>query len=86
MLRSALDRASSERKLSTREVAKQLGFKQATFISQMAQGRSRVPLERAIELARAVDLPPASFLAAAVAQQVPEALDLLGFDSPPRVE
>lgn len=78
MLRGALDRVRAERGMSVRSLGAQLGYKQATVLSHMANGRVAIPLERAAEIARAVDLPPAQFLAAAVQQRAPEAADLLG--------
>ena len=78
MLRGALDRARAERGISIRSLGRQLGYKQATVLSHMASGRVAIPLERAAEIARAVDIPPAQFLAAAVQQRTAEAADLLG--------
>lgn len=80
MLRNALDRQGRERNLSMRALAKQLGYKQATVLSHMANGRVAIPLERASEIARAVALPASEFLAAAVAQRAPEAAELLTID------
>lgn len=81
MLRSALERVSRERRLSLRSLAKQLGYKQATVLSHMSNGRIPIPLERATDIARAVDLAPDAFLAASVAQRAPEAKKFWGFES-----
>lgn len=77
MLRSALVRVHAKRGLSIRALGKQLGYKQATVISHMASGRIPVPLERAPDIARAVELPAGDFLAACVEQRSPEARLLL---------
>lgn len=77
MLRSALDRAHRERRLSIRTLGKQLGYKQATVISHMATGRVPIPLDRAIDIAAAVHLSPAEFLLAAIEQRAPTASDVL---------
>ena len=77
MLRHAFQRAHAERRLSIRSIAKILGYKQATVLSHMANGRIAVPLERATEIARAVELPPADFLIAALEQRNPDAADLM---------
>lgn len=76
-LRRALEIANRERGLSIRKLGAKLGYKQATVLSHMASGRVPVPLERAIEIARAVNLPEADFLAACVEQRSPEAGKLL---------
>jgi hypothetical protein len=73
-----------ERGVSLRSIARRLGYKQAAVLSHMAHGRVAVPLERALDIAREVDLNPREFLAAAVSQRTPEAHDLLsgsGFEA-----
>jgi transcriptional regulator with XRE-family HTH domain len=76
MLRKAVQRAG-ERGLSLRRLAKELGYKQATVLSHMANGRVPIPLERATEIAEAVDMPAGEFFRAAVAQRNPAAMRLL---------
>lgn len=77
MLSEGLRRASRDRGISLRSIGKSLGYKQATVLSHMANGRVAIPIERAADIARAVGLPPADLLAAAVEQRSPEAADLL---------
>ena len=77
MLSEGLKRANRERRLSLRSLAKVLGYKQATVLSHMAKGRIAIPLERAPQIARAVGLPVAELLLAAVEQRSPEAGDIL---------
>ena len=77
MLRHGFQRAQAERRLSIRSIAKTLGYKQATVLSHMANGRVAVPLERATDIARAVELSPADFLLAALEQRNAEASDLM---------
>lgn len=77
MLNGALSRLSKVEGVSLRKLAAQLGYKQAAVISHMANGRVSIPLERSVEIAEAVGIPPAAFLAAAVAQKAPEAAKLL---------
>ena len=77
MLRYAFERAHAERGLSIRSIGKLLGYKQATVLSHMANGRIAVPLERATDIARAVELAPADLLLAALEQRNLEAADLM---------
>jgi Helix-turn-helix. len=77
MLRTAVERAGQRRGLSLRGLAKQLGYKQATVLSHMANGRIPVPLERATDIAEALEIPAADFFRAAVAQRNPAAMHLL---------
>jgi hypothetical protein len=77
MLASAIYRTKRERGISLRSLAKHLNYKQATVLSHMANGRIVVPLDRAAEIARAVELNPAEFLLAAVDQRSRGAADLL---------
>lgn len=77
MLSEGLKRVSLERGLSLRSIAKQLGYKQATVLSHMANGRVPIPLERAPEIARAVGLSDVEFFVASVEQRSHEAAYLL---------
>ena len=77
MLRSGLNRQKANG-VSLRAVAKKLRYAQATVLSHMANGRVAVPIERATQIARAVEIDEREFLAAAVAQRAPEAKNLLG--------
>ena len=77
LLRSGLNRQKANG-VSLRTVAKKLRYAQAAVLSHMANGRVAVPIERATQIARAVEVDEREFLAAAVAQRAPEAKNLLG--------
>lgn len=70
MLRSALDRMKVEG-TSLRQIGKILGYKQATVISHMANGRVAIPMRKASEIAEAVGLDPARFIISVAAQRQP---------------
>lgn len=72
MLSSGLRRASDENGTSLREVGRRLGYKQAVVLSHMATGRVPIPVDRAPELARALDLPMREFVQAVLRQRFPE--------------
>lgn len=76
MLKSGID-FQKRQGTSLRTLAKNLGYRQATVLSHMANGRVGIPIERAVEIADAVGIDPASFLVAVVAQKAPEASMLL---------
>ena len=76
MLRSGLNRQKANG-ISLRAIAKKLRYAQATVLSHMANGRVAVPIERATQIAREVELDEREFLAAVVAQRAPEAKYLL---------
>lgn len=77
LLHEGLIRAKTERRLSARQIALGLGYKQPVVLSHMASGRVAVPLERAIDIAEAVGLRPDAFLSAALEQREPRASMLL---------
>lgn len=77
LLREGLARAKIERNVSARKIALGLGYKQPVVLSHMASGRVPVPLERAVEIAGAVGLPPSAFLLAALEQREPKATQLM---------
>lgn len=70
-LKSALAEAKVRQKKSLRQIAKQLNYKQAVVFSHMANGRIPIPVERAIDIAAALDLNPASFLKMVLKQRFP---------------
>ena len=72
MLAEGLARASQERGLSLRKVGALLGYKQAVVLSHMATGRVPIPIDRAEEIARVLEIDPAIFLEAVVKQRHPE--------------
>src|SRR5690554_2445042 len=79
MLKSGLSQQKQEGR-SLRTIAKSLSYSQATVLSHMANGRIRVPIERATEIARAIDIDERDFLAAVVAQRTDDAHRLLEKD------
>lgn len=72
MLAAALARASSDRGLSLRKIGPMLGYKQAVVLSHMATGRVPIPIDRAEEMAIALEIDRKSFLEAVVKQRHPE--------------
>lgn len=72
MLVAALDRARDQRGLSIRQLAKNLGYKQAVVLSHMATGRTPIPLDRAEQIATALEINPGKFLRAVLDQRHPE--------------
>lgn len=67
-----LARAKAELGLSVRKVGKELGFKQATFVSRMSSGKSPIPVDRAEEIAALLMIEPSEFLQAVVKQRYPD--------------
>lgn len=68
-LASGLRRLSDEKGTSLRQLAVTLGFKQAVVLSHMASGRMPIPLDRAEQLADALELDKADFLFAVLEQR-----------------
>ncbi|WP_209349354.1 helix-turn-helix transcriptional regulator [Pontixanthobacter sp. CEM42] len=72
MMAAALERAKEEQGLSVRQLAKQLGYKQAVVLSHMANGKSPIPIDRAEDIAGALDIDKKNFLREVVEQRHPE--------------
>lgn len=72
MLSAGLQHSSVRRGISLRQHGKALGYKQAVVLSHMANGRVPIPIDRAVELAKALDIDPSAFLSAVVAQRHPD--------------
>jgi 3'-phosphoadenosine 5'-phosphosulfate (PAPS) 3'-phosphatase len=70
-LQSALKRAKEKNKTSLRAIAKMLNYKQAAVLSHMAKGRIPIPVERAGEIATAVDINPSAFIKLVLKQRYP---------------
>jgi hypothetical protein len=66
-LQSALGRAKTQKKMSLRAIAKTLNYKQAAVLSHMASG----PVERAEEIAVALDINPTAFMKMVLKQRYP---------------
>jgi hypothetical protein len=58
-------------KVSLREVGRRLGYKQPVVLSHMASGRIPVPVERATQLAAALELDERHFVHAVLEQRYP---------------
>ena len=69
MLRSALDHHKRSKKVSLRQLSKQLGYKQSAILSHMANGRVAIPLDRAEELADSLQMSKPHFLTAVIKQR-----------------
>lgn len=76
MLTEALRRKQAEG-LSLRKLGPMLGYKQATVLSHMANGRIPIPIGKATEIASGVGLSQSEFLIAVMDQREPEAHMLL---------
>lgn len=70
-LQSALRRAKEKNKMSLRAIAKLLNYKQAAVLSHMASGRIPIPVERAEEIAVALDINPSAFMKMVLKQRYP---------------
>ena len=84
LLAEALSNAASERGLSQRAIAKQLGYKQSVVLSHMALGRVPIPVERAVQFAEVLMLDERTFLMAVLNQRFPK-VDWRLLTSPSRV-
>lgn len=71
MLQDGLSRAKKDKGLSVRQIGVHLGYRQQVSVGHMASGRSPIPIDRAEDIAAAVDLDPAEFLEAVVWQRYP---------------
>lgn len=72
MLSKGLRVAASERKLSLRQIGKRMRYSQPVVLSHWATGRTPIPIDRAIEVAREVGLPREQFLGAVLRQRHPD--------------
>lgn len=77
MLRSALDHNKRQNRVSLRQLAKQLGYKQSAILSHMANGRVAIPLDRAEELADALGMSKPQFLTYVIKQKYPHFLSAI---------
>lgn len=57
-----LKQKREERNLSQRQLADLLGFEYYTFVSQLETGRGRIPPERYVDWAKALDMDPRDFV------------------------
>jgi hypothetical protein len=69
MLADGLRTAAVEKKLSLRAIGRGLGYRQPVVLSHMASGRVPVPIDRAVDIARAAGLPEREFLLACLEQR-----------------
>ena len=78
MLAGALREYTSRHRGGLRSLAAKLGFKQATVLSHMANGRMAIPVDRAPLLARQLGMDEARFTWAVFCQRYPDAAEVLG--------
>lgn len=60
-----------DRGKSSREIAAEVGYKNANNITMIKQGLSKVPLEKAPALAKALDVNPAEFVQLCITEYFP---------------
>src|SRR5437763_15377370 len=72
MLAEGLRFAAQERGVSLREIGRRLGYKQPVVLSHMANGRVPIPIDRAVDIARHVEIPARQLLEAVLQQQHPK--------------
>lgn len=72
MMLHGLERARDQSGTSVRQLAKSLGYKQAVVLSHMATGRAPIPIDRAEDIARVLEIDPGRFLRAVLDQRHPE--------------
>jgi len=77
MLDVAIDQMSKNDRGSLRQIAGRLGYKSAVILSHMRSGRLAIPIDRAIDLARATEMDAGAFLLAVLEQRHPE-IDFIG--------
>ena len=64
------------------ELAKRLELDSANFISILEAGRSKVPIERVVDFAEALKMPPNWFLMRALRERYPQVAAFLAGDFP----
>lgn len=72
MLAEAFQRASDERGLSQRQLAKSLNYKNSVMLSHMTIGRAPVPIDRVPDLCRILKIDMGEFMIAVLEQRHPE--------------
>lgn len=72
MLAAGFEKASEEKGLSQRTIAKTLGYKTSVVLSHMALGRVPIPIDRAMDFARILNLDQSKFLLAVLEQRHPD--------------
>ncbi|MCM8729350.1 hypothetical protein ACFO8O_00010 [Hephaestia sp. GCM10023244] len=72
MLSSGLQQTVARTGMSIRQLGKAMGYKQAVVLSHMALGRVPIPIDRATDLADALEIDPRDFLAAVLDQRHPD--------------
>lgn len=72
MLRAGLEHLSRTRGTSGRALARQLDMKTSVMISHWATGRIPIPVDRCVDMAKALDMDPAIFLRAVLRQRHPK--------------
>jgi|GEM_PF-3125066 len=71
-VRETIDRAINLTGKTLVEIADELGYKNSNFLTLLRKGRSRVPMERAEEIAEVLGLDPAVFIMQCLDEYQPE--------------
>ena len=71
MLQAGLEAVEKDKGWSQRQVAKMLNYKTSVVLSHMALGRVPIPIDRALDFARLLKMPPGEFLMAVLEQRYP---------------
>lgn len=80
VLQNALRRARKERGVTLKDIATRLGIRQATVISHMATGRIGIPVDRAPEIAKILEIDPVWFTKLVLKQRHRTAMNAIGID------
>lgn len=72
MLAEALEKISEDKGWSQRQIAKMMNYKTSVVLSHMALGRVPIPIDRALDFARLLNMDPAKFLLAVLEQRHPD--------------
>lgn len=71
MLEEAV-KSAQERGISQRQIAAELGYKSSVVLSHMASGRAPIPVDRATQIARLLEIDEKRFLLAVLEQRFPD--------------
>ncbi|MDP3676586.1 MAG: helix-turn-helix transcriptional regulator [Novosphingobium sp.] len=83
MLAQALEHVSKSKGWSQRTVAQKLGYRGSVTVSHMANGRAPIPIDRATDLSRILDMDVSAFVAAVIEQRHPDLDMRILFGGPP---
>src|SRR6516162_6523707 len=66
-----------ELSLTQAELARKLGYPNVSFISMIEKKKSKAPLERAVDIAEALEMDPAWFIEKVMRDRFPEAAKII---------